>query len=124
MSKVSYQRSKGAEMSTQLEARQLLWAAVPPAIHDNRKSWLARAARLLGWSERRTKALFYCEARVVTADEWRTLNQRLDALKIAERRHGEETHALKMVLRDARQARAVAGGKVLGLGASPSRVRE
>ncbi len=52
--------------------------------HDNRKSWISRVARTLSWKHRRVKALFYCEARVVTADEWRIPNQRLDALKAAE----------------------------------------
>jgi hypothetical protein len=86
-----------------------LWRACPPDRSDNRKSWLAKAARTMGWGQRRTKALFYCEARVVTADEWRTLNQRLDALKAAERRHGEQTHELRTAYRDSREGVSMAG---------------
>jgi len=89
MAKKSYQRSKGAEMQIEQQMRSMLWEAVPPQLHDNRKSWLARAARTLGWGERRTKALFYCEARIVTAEEWKTLNERLNAAKKRERERAE-----------------------------------
>jgi hypothetical protein len=84
--------SKGVEMQIEQQMRALLWEAVPPLITDNRKSWLSRAARTLGWGQRRTKALFYCEARVVTADEWRTLNERLNAAKAKERQLAEKAH--------------------------------
>lgn len=109
MSKRLYQRSKEPVVSVQQEARSLLWqVAGPPAIHDNRKSWLARAARTLGWGSRRTKAIFYLEARTITATEWRTLNDRLDALKAAERRHREEAHELREAYRMAREGGVVA----------------
>lgn len=109
MSKRSYQRSKESAVSVQQEARSLLWqVAGPPAIHDNRKSWLAKAARTLGWGSRRTKAIFYLEARTITATEWRTLNDRLDALKAAERRHGEQAHELREAYRMARSGGIVA----------------
>ena len=114
MSKRLDQESKRMESSEQIP--DLLWRACPPDRHDNRKSWLARVARTLAWKHRRVKALFYCEARVVTADEWRTLNQRLDALKAAERRHQEQTDELQQAYRAAREDRPVAGGKGLGLG--------
>lgn len=42
-------------------------------------------AHQLKWKHRRVKVLFYCEARVVTADEWRILNERLDAAKNREK---------------------------------------
>lgn len=113
MSKRLDERSKGVEMPIEAEARQLLWAVCPPSIYDNRKSWLARAARTLGWGQRRTKAIFYCEARTITADEWRTLNSRLDALKAAERRHGETVHELREVLRVSRSPISGDGGNVL-----------
>lgn len=89
MTKRSSQRSKSAEMSTSSEVPNLMWSAFPPRVTDNRKSWLAGVARSLGWNQRRVKALFYCEARVVTADEWRTLNERLDAAKNREKRADE-----------------------------------
>ena len=91
----SSQRSKGAEMSSSSEVPNLMWAAFPPDRTDNRKSWLAGVARALGWKHRRVKALFYCEARVVTADEWRELNTRLDAAKTRERDANEHCAVLR-----------------------------
>ena len=117
MSKRLDQESKAVESNAQIP--DLMWRAVPPDRHDNRKSWLARVARTLVWKHRRVKALFYCEARVVTADEWRTLNQRLDALKAAERRHQEQTHELREAYRAAREDRAVAGGSAVALRDAP-----
>lgn len=116
MPKRSDNPSKDVEMNTHAEVRSLLWEAVPPRMEDNRKSWLSRAARTMGWGERRTRALFYCEARCVTADEWRQLNQRLDALKAAEKRHQEHTHELRTLLRTARPDRASIGGHPDALG--------
>lgn len=118
--KVLGKSAKGKQMSTQSEARALLWAAVPPEIGDNRKSWLRRASHALGWNPRRVRAIWHCEARVITADEWRTLNQRLDALKAAERRHQEQTDELREAYRAAREDRAVAGGSAVALGGAPS----
>ena len=92
MSEKSSQRSKVLEMSAGSEVPQMLWQAFPPDRHDNRKSWLAGVARALGWNQRRVKALFYCEARVVTADEWRELNARLDAAKNREKLNDELRH--------------------------------
>lgn len=113
MSKRLDQESKHVESSAQIP--ELMWRACPPDRHDNRKSWLARFARTFSWKHRRVKALFYCEARVVTADEWRTLNQRLDALKAAERRHEDQAHELREAYRMAREDGAVAGGSAVAL---------
>lgn len=124
MPKRSDYPSKDVEMNTHADVRDLLWAAVPQRIGDNRKSWLSRAARVMGWGERRTRALFYCEARVVTADEWRTLNQRLDALKDAERRHGEQVDELREAYRVARHDRVVAVGNPDRMGGEPSADRD
>lgn len=76
-------------METSVEIRDAMWRAFPPRAEHNRKSWLWEVARALGWRHRRVKALFYCEARVVTADEWRTINERLDAAKRRERERDE-----------------------------------
>lgn len=84
------QSSKESRVSVNAEAREMLWAVCPPTIYDNRKSWLARVARTLGFGQRRTKALFYCEARTITAEEWRTLNERFDALKQAKDRRAND----------------------------------
>lgn len=112
----SSQESKRVETSA--EIRTAMWAAFPPRPEHNRKGWLRDVARVLGWKHRRVKALFYCEARVVTADEWRTLNQRLDALKNAERRHEEHAHELRTAYRMAREGVPVAerGPDPMGLG--------
>lgn len=76
-------------METSVQMRDAMWRAFPPRPEQNRKGWLWEVARMLGWRHRRVKALFYCEARVVTADEWRTLNARLDAAKKHERQRDE-----------------------------------
>jgi hypothetical protein len=96
MAKKSERVSKGAEMQVEQQMRAMLWEAVPPSITDNRKSWLSRAARTLGWGQRRTKALFYCEARVVTAEEWKTLNERLNAAKAKERLKAESAYERRL----------------------------
>lgn len=92
--------SKGSEMSVSAQFPQMMHEAYPPRLHDNRKAWLSAFATWIGWGQRRTKALFYCEARVVTADEWRTLNERLDAAKKRER----ETHELRTLHRGVGEA--------------------
>jgi len=48
---------------------------------DTRESWLARAARRLGFGHRRTRAIFYGEARRITAEEWLRLTEEAEALK-------------------------------------------
>ncbi len=98
MTKRLDKRSKGVEVQIEQQMRDMLWEAFPPQVHDNRKSWLARAARSLGWGQRRTKALFYCEARVVTAAEWKTLNERLNAAKVREREQDERAYELRAVV--------------------------
>lgn len=108
MSKRLGKLPKDPKMSVTAEARELLWQAVPPRSHDTKRSWFAQAARLLGWRERRVRAIFHCEARVITADEWRTLNQRIDALKAAERRHEREADELRETLRMAREGMPMA----------------
>lgn len=81
--------SKDAEMSAEQQIPGLMFAAFPPLIHENRKAWLGRVARALNWKPRRARGLFYHEARIATADEWRTLNERLDAAKKRERERNE-----------------------------------
>lgn len=81
-------------MESSVEIRDAMWRAFPPRPEHNRKSWLWEVARSLGWRHRRVKALFYCEARVVTADEWRTINARLDAAKRRER-EADELRAIR-----------------------------
>jgi hypothetical protein len=56
---------------------------------DTRQSWLARAARRLGWPYSRTRGVFYRRV-VVRADEWLELNEALAQLQqSAARRQGE-----------------------------------
>jgi hypothetical protein len=68
---------------------------------DTRERWLERAARVLGFSYPRTRALFYCKARVIRAEEWIALNQRIDALKAAQRRREDQHHELGTAVRGA-----------------------
>jgi hypothetical protein len=83
------------------EARDMLWRlAGPIAPHHNKKSILSRLAGSLGWGQRRVRAIFYLEARTITALEWRTLNERLDALKNQEKRAGELHDQLRQAYRD------------------------
>lgn len=92
---------KNQSVTVQAEVREMLWRAIPPAMHDNKKSWFARAAHELGWKPRRVRAFWHCEARVVRAEEWKTLQERIDAVKAAERRHEEQTDELRKTYRDA-----------------------
>lgn len=77
---------KESGVSVQSEARELLWGAVPPRLGDNRKSWIAYAAHVLGWRPRRVRAIWNCEARVIRVEEMRALQERYTAL---ERREAE-----------------------------------
>lgn len=92
MSKRLEVSSKDVEMQIDQQIPGMMWKAFPVGQHQNRKGWLAHIARSLGWGQRRTKALFYCEARVVTAEEWKTLNERLNAAKRREREHEERVN--------------------------------
>jgi homogentisate 1,2-dioxygenase len=86
-------------VTVQAEARQLLFAAFPPRIEDNRKSWFHRVARDLRWTPRRVRALFHCEARVIRVEEMRALQERYDALerREAERKAIDELRAANRV---------------------------
>src|SRR5689334_6925559 len=56
-------------------------AAGPRDWADTRESWLARAARKLGLSYRRTKSIWYNEARVIRADEYLKIRAQLEELQ-------------------------------------------
>ena len=47
---------------------------------DTRQSWLAKAARRLGWPYSRTSNIFYGRARLIRAEEWIALNEQFSAL--------------------------------------------
>lgn len=72
------------------QARDLLCAiAGPRGWNDTREAWLARAARKLGFGHRRTKAIFYGEARSISADEWCVLQETMaDLTRSAAARQG------------------------------------
>lgn len=131
MAKRSDGRSKGVEMQIEQQMRTMLWEFYPPKPHHNRKGWLADLARTLGWGHRRTKALFYCEARVVTAEEWKTLNERLNAAKQRERQREERTHEYSIYRGGVGESMPVDAREALPLPlaapageASPSKIRQ
>ena len=74
--------SKKLQMSCTTDARSMLCTvAGPRGWNDTRQSWLARAARRLGWSYPRTFNVFYGRARVIRAEEWLRLEAELSALR-------------------------------------------
>lgn len=97
MSKLSDNPSKDSEMVT-IEARDLVSVvAGPREWGDNRKGWLARAARRLGFSYTRTRSIFYGEARVIRAEEWIRLNEEAEQLKKSARERQEALHDLDLL---------------------------
>jgi len=88
---------RGTVMSIQQQVRSMLWEAFPFREHDTKESWFnwistSSEGRSVGWKPRRVRALFRCEARVVTAEEWKILNERLNAAKQRERHMAERAH--------------------------------
>ena len=85
--------SKGLEMTSEHyldQARRMLISICGPAAWDiNRKAWLARGARVLGWSYRRTSALFYGEVRRLDQGEYQQLLDHIAALEAATKNRGD-----------------------------------
>lgn len=92
---------KEARVSVQAETKALLWAAVPRRMGDNVKSWTLFAARQLGWNPRRVRAIWNEEARVISAEEWITLNKKLADLTSAATARQGEIDALQALSRTA-----------------------
>lgn len=85
-------------VSVQAEAHEMLWRAVPRERGENVKAWIPRAARALGWSERRVRSFWNKEQRRVDYAEIQTLNQRIAALKAEEQRHERIVHDIRTSL--------------------------
>ena len=82
------------------QARELLCAvAGPRGWNDTREAWLAKAARRLGFGHRRTKAIFYGEARVISAEEWMRLQDEFSALTRSAQQRQETLHELSILAR-------------------------
>lgn len=84
-------------VSVQSEARELLGTAVPWRFGDNWKSWTVYAARVLGWSERRVRAIRNGEARRIDVHEMRQLEDRISHQQqraIQRRKDRDELRAL------------------------------
>jgi hypothetical protein len=62
-------------MTIKEQMRGMLWEAFPVRPEDNRKSWFTWVSRSLGWKRRRVVAMFRCEARIVTIQEWNQLKE-------------------------------------------------
>jgi len=88
-------------VSVQAETKALLWAAVPRRMGDNVKSWTLYAAHQLGWNPRRVRAIWNEEARVIRAEEWTALNEKLADLTSAAERRGEAINELQTMARAA-----------------------
>ena len=85
-------------VSVQAEAHEMLWRAVPRERGENLKSWFPRAARVLGWSERRVRSFWNKEQRRVDYAEIEALNKRIEALKADEARHERIAHEIRTSL--------------------------
>ena len=99
MAKGSGKLPKGKIMSSRTDAKRLLWELLPPLMHDTRGSWFIRLARHLGWNERRVRAIWHGEARIITADEWRQLTEEIAALKRSAQQRQEVLHELTLLAR-------------------------
>lgn len=97
---------KESAVSVQAEAKELMWAAFPPRIEDNRKSYFHRVARELNWKVRRVRAFFHCEAKV-TVEELRQLEARYERQQQRAEQREKDRHELKALLQ-ARQPVRVA----------------
>ena len=95
---------KGKMVST--DARELLCGvAGPRSWSDTRDSWLARAARRLGFSFARTRNIFYGRARIIRAEEWMRLNEEFTALNESAARRLGALHDLDSMARSISEAR-------------------
>lgn len=85
-------------VSVQAEAHEMLWRAVPRERGENLKAWFPRAARVLGWSERRVRSFWNREQRRVDHAEIQTLTARISAIKAEEERHERIAHEIRTSL--------------------------
>jgi len=99
MAKGSGKLPKGKIMSSRTDAKRLLWELLPPEMHDTRGSWFIRLARHLGWNERRVRAIWHGEARIITADEWRQLQDEIATLNKSAQRRQETLDELTLLAR-------------------------
>jgi hypothetical protein len=89
-------------VSVQAEAKELMWAAFPPRIEDNRKSYFHRVARELNWKVRRVRAFFHCEAKV-SVEELRQLQARCEHQQQRAAQREKDRHELKALLQGRQQ---------------------
>lgn len=102
MSKVLEKASK----MVSAQAREMLCAiAGPRGWNDTRESWLAKAARRLGFGPRRTKAIFYGEARRISAEEWLRIESEFTALNESASRRLGAINELDLLARSSVEAR-------------------
>lgn len=97
-------------VSVQAEAHEMLWRAVPRERGENLKAWFPRAARVLGWSERRVRSFWNKEQRRVDYAEIEALNKRIAALKADEARHERIAHEIRTSLERRSERVPVDGG--------------
>jgi len=105
--KISDKSPKESAVSVQVEAKDLMWAAFPPRIEDNRKSYFHRVARELNWKVRRVRAFFHCEARV-SVEELRQLQARYEIQQQRAAQREKDRHELRALLQTPRGSLSVA----------------
>lgn len=99
---------KEKAVSVLAEARELLWGAVPQRLGDNRKSWFLHAAHVLGWKPRRVRAVWNGEARTISAQEMRQLEERFAAQQQRAAQRQKDRHELRALLQTPREPVPVA----------------
>jgi hypothetical protein len=105
-----------------IEAQSMLRTiAGPREWSDTRQSWLAKAARRLGWPYARTSNIFYGRARLIRAEEWIRLNEELSTLNKSAQQRGETIHDISIL---ARTTVAPAGEAIRPMGVESHATRE
>lgn len=99
MSKELQKPCKESQVVT-VEAQSMLCTiAGPRNWSDTRQSWLAKAARRLGWPYARTSNIFYGRARLIRAEEWIRLNEELAALNKSAQQRQKALHDISILAR-------------------------
>lgn len=104
----SYEKPVSPEAVAEHARRLLIAAGGSPSFEENRKSWLARAARRCGLSFARARAIFYREARRIDAHELVRVALAAGPNPLSMQKTKEQIHATDRAIRGV--ARAVRTG--------------
>jgi len=86
-------------------SKRVAFIAGPHDWGDNRKSWIARAARELGWNYWRTRNVWLKRVEL-SASEWIHLQTIFEQFKTSAIQREEAAHELEVLARNAVEARA------------------